>query len=117
MYEILTGRLPFNGDYEQAVLYSILNEEPEPINGLRTDIPNELERIVSKALKKNREARYQRINDMLTDMKLQSEKPEAGKEGVLLIKKREKPLIVGLFFLVALVVVSGILYWWQGKSI
>jgi len=52
LYEMLTGQLPFKGEYEQAVMYSIMNEEPEPIPGLRTGIPMEVERIVHKALAK-----------------------------------------------------------------
>ncbi|MEE9190000.1 MAG: serine/threonine-protein kinase, partial [Candidatus Neomarinimicrobiota bacterium] len=50
LYEMLTGLQPFQGDYEQAVVYSIMNEEPKPLTGLRTGIPVELERIVNKAL-------------------------------------------------------------------
>lgn len=69
LYEMLTGRLPFRGDYEQAVVYSILNEEAEPVTGLRTGIPMELERIVNKAMSKNREERYQNVNDMLVDLR------------------------------------------------
>ena len=53
VYEMVTGKQPFEGGYEQAVMYSIMNEDPEPITGLRTGVPMELERIVSKALKKN----------------------------------------------------------------
>ena len=56
MYEMLTGRLPFQGDYEQAVVYHITSEAPEPVTGLRTGIPLELERIVgscSNAWRKN----------------------------------------------------------------
>src|SRR3970282_2030439 len=44
MYELLTGQLPFKSEYEQTILYSIFNEEPEPPTGLRTGVPMELER-------------------------------------------------------------------------
>ncbi|MFH1942504.1 MAG: protein kinase [bacterium] len=69
LYEMITGQLPFKGDYEQAVVYSIVNEEPEPLTGLRTGVPMELERIASKALKKNIDERYQNVGDMLVDLK------------------------------------------------
>ena len=49
---MITGKLPFMGEYEQAVSYAIVNEEPEPITALRTGVPMELERIVNKALAK-----------------------------------------------------------------
>lgn len=40
LYEMLTGKMPFRGDYEQAVIYSILNEEPQPIEELRNNVPD-----------------------------------------------------------------------------
>jgi serine/threonine protein kinase len=49
LYEMLTGRLPFKGDYEQAVIYSIINDEPQPIEAL----PAELTQIVTKCLCKD----------------------------------------------------------------
>ncbi|UCH66844.1 MAG: protein kinase, partial [Ignavibacterium sp.] len=67
-YEMLSGILPFKGDYDQAITYSILNEEQEPITGLRTGVPLELERIINKALKKNEEDRYQNITDVSVDL-------------------------------------------------
>jgi serine/threonine protein kinase/tetratricopeptide (TPR) repeat protein len=69
LYEMLTGRLPFMGEYEQAVSYAIVNEEPEPITALRTGVPIELERIVNKALAKKPDERYQHVDEMLVDLK------------------------------------------------
>lgn len=69
LYEMVTGQLPFKGDYEQAVMYSIISEEPEPITGLRTGVPMELERIVNKALIKKSDERYQHVDEMLVDLK------------------------------------------------
>ena len=69
LYEMLTGQLPFKGDYEQAIVYSIINEEPEPMTGLRTGIPMELERIVNKALAKKQDERYQHVNEIIGDLK------------------------------------------------
>jgi serine/threonine protein kinase/Tfp pilus assembly protein PilF len=69
IYEMVTGRLPFKGDYDQAVIYSITNDSPEPLTGLRTGIPIELERIVNKALEKNPAERYQNAGDLIVDLK------------------------------------------------
>lgn len=69
LYEMLTGRTPFQSDFDQAVLYSILNEEPEPVSSLRTDVPLELERIILKALNKSPEDRYQHIDEMIVDLR------------------------------------------------
>ncbi|MFQ5824360.1 MAG: serine/threonine protein kinase [bacterium] len=68
LYEMLTGELPFKGDYEQAVVYSVLNEEPEPITALRTGVPMELEQIIFKAMAKNPDERYQHTDEILTDL-------------------------------------------------
>jgi serine/threonine-protein kinase len=70
LYEMTTGTLPFTGDYEHAVVYRILNEDPQPITSLRPDVPIELERIVMKTLQKDRNHRYERVDDMLTDLGL-----------------------------------------------
>ena len=64
LYEMLTGKQPFKGDYDQAVIYSILNEDPETdeikSSGLQT--------IILKALAKERADRYQNVNEMLADL-------------------------------------------------
>ncbi|MCH8035030.1 MAG: protein kinase [Bacteroidetes bacterium] len=116
MYEMLTGELPFKGDYEQAVIYSIMNEDPEPMMGLRTGVPMELEHIVTKALKKNPTGRYQHIDEMLVDLKSVSRDSDAGKDRALSKPTGKTPLTIGLIFLVALVVASGFFYWWQTPS-
>jgi serine/threonine protein kinase/tetratricopeptide (TPR) repeat protein len=69
LYEMLTGQLPFKGDYEQAVIYCILNENPEPLTSFRTDIPTNLEQVVDKALEKDQTRRYQNIQEILQDLK------------------------------------------------
>jgi serine/threonine protein kinase/Flp pilus assembly protein TadD len=69
IYEMLTGRVPFQGDYEQAIVYSILNTQPEPVTGLRSGIPMELERIVTKAMEKRKGDRYQHVEDMIVDLR------------------------------------------------
>ena len=68
LYEMVAGRLPFYGEYEQAVLYSIMYEAPEPLTAVRTGVPKELERIVEKALAKAPAQRYQHVADLLVDL-------------------------------------------------
>jgi serine/threonine protein kinase/tetratricopeptide (TPR) repeat protein len=69
LYEMTTGRLPFRGAHEHAVLYSVLNEDPEPLTAVRTGVPMELERLVGKAMAKQPEDRYQHMEDVLVDLK------------------------------------------------
>ena len=63
-YEMLFGQLPFKGEYEQAVVYGIINDEPEISN-----IPEELKYILSKTLAKSPSDRYQNVKEMLNDLK------------------------------------------------
>ncbi|MFQ5583655.1 MAG: protein kinase, partial [Calditrichia bacterium] len=69
IFEMITGRLPFLGDYDQAIFYSIMNEPPEPLTGLRTGVPMSLEWIVNKLLAKDPAERYQNANDLIIDLK------------------------------------------------
>jgi serine/threonine protein kinase/Tfp pilus assembly protein PilF len=79
LYEMLTGELPFKGDYEQAVIYSILNEYPKSSRDFREDIPSQLTRIVEKALQKNLINRYHTAKDLIKELK-SLEKPETSIE-------------------------------------
>jgi len=69
LYEMVTGRQPFKSEYEQAVVYSILSEVPEPVTRVRSDAPPALESIVTKALLKDQGGRYQAVTEMLNDLK------------------------------------------------
>ncbi|HLL73922.1 MAG TPA: protein kinase [Pyrinomonadaceae bacterium] len=69
LYECATGRDPFAGPTPSDTLSNILQREPPPLSRQLSDAPAELERIVSKALRKDREARYQGIRDLLVDLK------------------------------------------------
>jgi serine/threonine protein kinase len=70
LYEMIAGQLPFKGEHEPSIIYSILNETPEPLARYKTGVPGELQRIVDKALAKNRDERFQHVDDMLADLKL-----------------------------------------------
>jgi len=78
LYEMITGQLPFKGEYEQAVVYSILCEEPKPLTGLHTGVPMELERVVNKAMAKKAGERHQHIDEMLFDLRSLKKEIEAG---------------------------------------
>ena len=83
IYEMVTGRLPFEGERQEAVLYAIGNEEPEPITALRAGLPMELEWIVGKALAKSADERYQHVEEMIVDLRNLGEKLESGKSTVV----------------------------------
>ncbi|MCH6574986.1 MAG: serine/threonine protein kinase, partial [Bacteroidetes bacterium] len=85
LYEMLTGQLPFKGDYEQAVIYSILNEEPKLITELRRDIPSRLAHIVKRILKKNSKDRYQTTAELVDDLKIVTKDPDG--ESIIIQQK------------------------------
>ena len=68
LYEMLSGKLPFDAENDQAVIYNILNRQPEPVMQYRADVPRHLGYIVSKALEKNRDDRYQSATELMKDL-------------------------------------------------
>jgi serine/threonine-protein kinase len=69
LYEMLTGRKPFEGETPMDVIAALLHKEPPPIRVAMPDVPAEIERIVGKQLKKDCDERYQTISDLLLDLK------------------------------------------------
>jgi serine/threonine protein kinase/tetratricopeptide (TPR) repeat protein len=105
-YEMLTGRRPFESDYEQAMVYSILNEEPKPLPSVRPEIPEAITRVVQKALRKNPDDRYRSMTELIADLK-QSEKgklPQVSR-GKRLTGRRAVIALVELVFVLAIVAV------------
>ncbi len=78
LYEMITGQLPFKGDYDAAVSYAILHEEPEPLARYKTGIPEEMQRVVDKALQKDLDTRYQHIDELVADLELLKRQFAAG---------------------------------------
>ena len=67
-YEMLAGEQPFKGDYEQAIIYSILNEEHGSLNQFRDDIPEEFGQILNLCLKKDAVDRFGSANELIDDL-------------------------------------------------
>ena len=83
LYEMVSGRLPFRGDYDRAVMYSITSEEPEPLTALRTGVPMELEWLINKCLAKQPDGRYQNAADLIVDLTALRKKMESGKSTIV----------------------------------
>jgi serine/threonine protein kinase/tetratricopeptide (TPR) repeat protein len=69
LYEMLTGRRPFEGETVMDLIGAILHKEPVPVHQLRPDVPAEIERIINKLLRKDTNERYQTIKDVLIDLR------------------------------------------------
>jgi len=69
LYEILTGKRPFKSIHNHAAIYSILNEEPEPISRLRKDVPAGVEKILETCLQKDPLNRYRDMEALLSELK------------------------------------------------
>lgn len=114
LYEMLAGRPPFRGEYLAAVLYSVMNEDPQPLDEIVPDLPEGLAEVVGKALAKKRTDRYQSATEMLEDLR----RVQAGSAvEAPRITRRRKGRPVALFLMaafVALGVTSCALYLWPG---
>jgi non-specific serine/threonine protein kinase len=69
LYEMLTGKLPFRGDYEAAILYDIVHAKPESVQSFNPEIPQKLSEIVDRCLEKDKSKRYQTITHVIEDLK------------------------------------------------
>ena len=82
LYEMATGALPFRGESSAAILKAILDTAPVPAARLNPDLPTELERIINKALQKDRELRFQSAAEIRTDLQRLERDTESGRAAV-----------------------------------
>lgn len=119
LYEMLTSQLPFKGEYEQAIIYSIINDNPDSITTERTGIPPGLERIAIKALEKNPAERYQHINELLVDFRklIKDSRPEEfgfQKKGNRNKSERSRKHLVPVFIPLAIILLVGGFFLFKG---
>ena len=82
LYEMSTGSLPFRGDTSGLIFEAILNRLPTAAIRLNPDVPPKLEEIITKALEKDRDLRYQHASDMRTDLRRLRRELESGRSAV-----------------------------------
>jgi serine/threonine protein kinase len=83
LYEMLTGKLPFKGKYEEEIAYGILNQKPELTTVFKSDIPLSIKWILEKTLAKDPEHRYQHCDEIPVDIKILQTKNHAISEIIL----------------------------------
>jgi eukaryotic-like serine/threonine-protein kinase len=69
LYEMLTGKLPFHTEHEAALMYSIINDDPDPIQKYRNDLSPVLTNLIQRALEKDPNDRFQSINEMVIELR------------------------------------------------
>jgi len=119
LYEMLAGQLPFKGEREASVLYSIVHEQPRRLKSLKPEVPPDLERIVQRALEKKPESRYSSAEEMLKDLKGYQESLRISEAGPLnlrwLLRQVRKPRVAipALIFLLAIGLLS---HWFLSRQ-
>jgi eukaryotic-like serine/threonine-protein kinase len=100
IYEMVTGQFPFKSEYDSALVYSIINEDPEPVTGLRSGVPMSLEGVIQKCLEKNPQDRYQHIDEVIVDLRRIEKESTSGEKRISYevrpINKRIHPWIYGI---------------------
>ena len=115
LYEMATGTLPFRGESTGVIFKAILDAAPPPALRLNPHLPPELEDIISRALEKDRNLRYQHASDMRTELQRLKRDTESGKV-VLAVDQARAVRVATLwkiaipFLLVALLVAGGLYY-------
>ncbi|MFB3133768.1 MAG: protein kinase [Rhodothermales bacterium] len=127
LYEMLTGERPFKGDYDQAIIYSLLNEDPASITEINPELPEEVEHVVTMCLEKEKDLRYPSVADLLADLEVLTQDPgsallsSTGSGASLYAMQRRQPriprkaIVVGAGVLAVLLVVLAML-WGGGKA-
>ena len=112
LYEMVTGHLPWKGDHEAAMAYSIANEEPLPAKTWQIQLPSALERVIDRCLQREREKRYQRADEIVADLgRLETVSSFKAKR-----KSAKLPLVVGGVAVVAALVVLAYLLFLRQPS-
>ncbi len=83
LYEMVRGQRPFQGAYDQALLYEIVHQEPEPLTGVRAGVPMELEFTVGKCLAKDRDDRPSSAEEIARDLRTLGQKLRSGRSTIL----------------------------------
>ncbi len=114
IYEMLSGQLPFAGEHEQLVFYSILNDSHKPITDILPTIPVEVEGIVDRCLEKDPSERYQNAEELLEDLRRLKKETESGiiphtrsTRRRRRLKKRRNILVPGILVFVSVIIIAG----------
>ncbi len=116
LYELIAGRRPFQGDNEPSIINAIVNQIPEPLERFKSGVPGGLQAIVEKALAKDREERYQHVDDLVADLRRERKRIELTETTEMFRaqaepagRRRLLPIIIPLAVIAVLVALIAIL--------
>ncbi len=109
LYEMIAGQLPFKGEHEAAIIYSILNETPEPLARYKSGVSTELQNIINKALAKDKGLRYQHADELAADLK----RLTSASVSVPAIRRRGVRVLLALIAVLVLISVALTLKPWR----
>lgn len=112
-YEMLSGQVPFRGECEAAIMYSVVNEKLRPLKAIKPDIPEELAQIAAKTLEKKPNDRYENVEELIDDLYSISKgfvppKIEAAILRAKLAARKRAYIFGGVAVLVALLTAAGL---------
>ncbi len=116
LYELISGRQPFGGEHESAIVYAIAHEEPEPLARFKKDVPDELQRIVSKCLAKDPAERYQGAAELLADLRTLKRVQTTGTMPTAPARKKPSGMLVGAIVLVLATAVGIVPRFFENKN-
>jgi len=119
LYEMLSGQLPFKGDREASILYSVVHEEPRSLKEIKRDLPPEMQQIINHALKKKPESRYSSATEMVKDLKKYQDSLRAEELGAFnlrtILRRIRKPRIAVPAVIVVLII-SLVAVWFFSRQ-
>jgi eukaryotic-like serine/threonine-protein kinase len=115
LYEMITGRPPFEGVTSDEVIAAILKREPPPLAQYAREAPAQLQRIVAKALSKKREERYEAVSDLLLDLKALKEEMEIETKARRGRRSKARRITIAVIALMILVGAATVIYKLIGK--
>jgi TolB-like protein/tRNA A-37 threonylcarbamoyl transferase component Bud32/Flp pilus assembly protein TadD len=108
LYNLLTGRQPFEADIEVAVVFKITSQDPAPLTTYREDVPKALQHVVERALRKDPRERYQSADEMLADLRAIQVAVETGRRAPRVKTGKRRRVIVSA--VVVLIIFAAAVY-------
>src|SRR3974390_3324329 len=112
LYEMTTGRRPFHGETSVGVFDEILHKTPDSVTQIRPEVPAELDRVINRALEKDRKLRYQHASDMRAELHRTLRQTQSGNvsssAAQVGLSRRRRRIAVGLGLLAAVLLAGGL---------